>query len=110
MFIPRIWLVTAGPVLDSFTVTVAFAVVDPVTVSPMAVVAVNVPEIPVTVIVEVPTVVVLLVDSVSTLVPVVGLVANAAVTPVGRPDAARVTLPAKGDMSVTVIVSVPLAP
>jgi len=39
---------------------------------------------------------------------VVGLVPNAAVTPVGNPDAARVTLPAKGLTSVTVMVSVPL--
>ena len=35
---------------------------------------------------------------------------NAAVTPVGIPDAANDTLPVKGLMSVTVIVSVPLAP
>jgi hypothetical protein len=32
------------------------------------------------------------------------------VTPLGWPDAANVTLPAKGLTSVTVIVSVPLAP
>ena len=35
---------------------------------------------------------------------------NAAVTPVGMPDAAKVTLPVNGLMSVTVMVSVPLAP
>jgi hypothetical protein len=35
-------------------------------------------------------------------------VANAAVTPLGRPDAARVTLPVNGLTSVTVMVSVPL--
>ena len=35
---------------------------------------------------------------------------NVAVTPVGSPVAARVTLPANGLTSVTVIVSVPLAP
>jgi hypothetical protein len=35
---------------------------------------------------------------------------NAAVTPVGRPDAANVTLPVNGLTSVTVIVSVPLPP
>jgi hypothetical protein len=35
---------------------------------------------------------------------------NEAVTPAGRPVAANVTLPANGLMSVTVIVSAPLAP
>jgi hypothetical protein len=35
---------------------------------------------------------------------------NAAVTPVGRPDAANATLPVNGLTSVTVMVSVPLAP
>lgn len=47
---------------------------------------------------------------VSTLVPVVGLVLNEAVTPLGRPVAARVTLPVKPPASVTVMVSVPLLP
>jgi hypothetical protein len=53
---------------------------------------------------------VLLALSVSTLVEVVGLVANVAVTPAGNPDAARVTDPVNPFTSVTVIVSVPLAP
>jgi hypothetical protein len=81
-----------------------------VTVSAMVVVAVSVPEVPVMVTVELPNVAVLLAVNVSTLVLVVGLVANAAVTPVGRPEAARVTLPANGLTSVTVMVSVALAP
>jgi hypothetical protein len=76
----------------------------------MVVVAVRLPEVPVIVTVDVPTVAAALAVNVSTLVEVVGLVANAAVTPVGRPDAARVTEPANGLTSVTVIVSVPLAP
>jgi len=42
------------------------------------------------------------------VVDAVGL--NAAVTPVGIPEAAKVTLPANGLTSVTVMVSVPLAP
>jgi hypothetical protein len=74
------------------------------------VVALKVPEVPVMVTVELPAVAVALAVSVSTLLPVVGLVPNAAVTPLGKPDAARVTLPAKGLTSVTVIVSVPLLP
>jgi hypothetical protein len=81
-----------------------------VIVSAMVVVAPNVPEVPVIVTDAAPTVAVALAVSVSTLVEVVGLVANAAVTPVGRPDAARVTEPVNGLTRVTVIVSVPLAP
>jgi hypothetical protein len=70
----------------------------------------NVPEVPVMVIGYAPATVVEATANVTTLVAVAGLVANAAVTPVGRLDAARVTLPANGLTSVTVIVSVPLAP
>ena len=57
-----------------------------------------------------PAVAVLLAVNVSTLVPVVGLVPNAAVTPLGNPDAARETLPVNPPMSVTVIVSVAVLP
>jgi len=80
------------------------------TVRAIVVVAVRVPEVPVIVTVAAPAVAVLLAVSVSTLLPVVGLVPNAAVTPLGNPEAARVTLPANGLTSVTVIVSVPLLP
>lgn len=74
------------------------------------VVAVRAPEVPVMVTVAAAKVAVLLTVSVSTLVPVVGLVAKAAVTPLGRPDAARVTLPVNPFTPVTVIVSVALIP
>ena len=84
--------------------------VEGTTVSAMVVVAVSVPEVPVMVTVAAPVVAELLAVRVSTLVLVVGLVANAAVTPLGRPEAARVTEPVNGLTSVTVIVSVPLAP
>ena len=80
------------------------------TVSAMVVVAVKAPEVPVMVTVAAPVVAVPLAVSVSTLLPVVGLVPNAAVTPLGNPEAARVTLPANGLTSVTVIVSVALLP
>ena len=80
------------------------------TVSAMVVDAVSVPEVPLMVIVEVPAAAVLLATNVTTLVPVVGLVPNVAVTPVGSPEAASVTLPLKGLISFTVMVSVPLAP
>lgn len=98
------------PVLAGFTVTVALAAVIAVTVSEIVVLAVNDPEVPLIVIVEVPAAAVGLTVNVTTLVLAAGLVPNAAVTPDGNPDAARVTLPANGLTSVTVIVSVPLAP
>jgi len=80
------------------------------TVSAMVVVADNVPDVPVIVTVEDPVVAVLLAVKVSTLLPVVGFVPNEAVTPLGRPDAASVTLPVNPPTSVTLIVLVPLLP
>jgi len=79
-----------------------------VTVSATVVVSVVLPEVPVIVTVDVPAVAALLAVNVATLVPVVGLVPNAAVTPLGRPEAASVTLPVNPFTSVTVIVSVAL--
>ena len=82
-----------------------------VTVRAMVVVSVKAPEVPVIVTVVGPPVVAkALAVSVSRLVPVVGLVAKPAVTPLGRPEAARVTLPEKPPTSVTVIVLVLLLP
>lgn len=80
------------------------------TVSARVVVAVRVPEVPVIVTVEVPVVAVALAVNVITLVPVVGFVPNAAVTPLGRPDAASVTLPLNPFTSCTVMVLLPLLP
>jgi len=79
-------------------------------VSAIVVVAVSEPEVPVIVTVDEPVVAVALAVSVSRLVPVVGLVPKEAVTPLGKPDAARVTLPVKPPTSVTVMVLVPLLP
>jgi hypothetical protein len=76
----------------------------------MVVVADNVPDVPVIVTVADPVVAVLLAVRVSTLLPVVGFVPNEAVTPLGKPDAASVTLPANPPTSVTLIVLVPLLP
>jgi hypothetical protein len=76
----------------------------------MVVDAVRVPDVPVMVTVAGPVVAVALAANVTTLVPVAGFVPKDAVTPVGRPDAERVTLPATGLTSVTVIVSVTLLP
>jgi len=89
---------------------VKFGVAVEFTVSASVVVAVKLPEVPVIVTVADPVVAALLAVSVSTLVPVVGFVPNAAVTPLGRPDAAKVTLPVNPPISVTVIVLVPLLP
>ena len=60
--------------------------------------------------VDVPVVAAALAVSVKTLVAVVGFVPNEAVTPVGKPDADKVTLPVKPFCGVTVIVLEPLAP
>src|SRR5712664_911760 len=76
----------------------------------IAVVFVKLPEIPVTVTVTVPVAAVLLAVSVNVLVLVVLLGLNDAVTPPGKPDADKLTLPLKPFCGVTVMVLVPLAP
>ena len=81
------------------------------TVREMVVLSVVVPEAPLMVTVTGPPVVAeLLAVSVSTLLPVVGLVPNVAVTPLGRPEAARVTLPVNPSTSVTEMLSVAVLP
>jgi hypothetical protein len=60
--------------------------------------------------VEVPTAAAPLAVSERVLVEVVGFVPNDAVTPVGRFEAARVTLPANPFKSLTVIVVTPAVP
>jgi hypothetical protein len=60
--------------------------------------------------VEVPGAAVLLAVNVSVLVLVAGFALNDGVTPVGRPDAARFTLPVNPFVGATVIVLVWLAP
>jgi hypothetical protein len=68
------------------------------------------PEVPVIVTVTVPVVAVPLAARVSVLVAVAGLGLNEAVTPLGRPDADKLTLPLKPFCGVTVTVLVPLPP
>ena len=68
------------------------------------------PDVPVIVTVEVPATAVLLAVNVSVLVLVAGFGLNDGVTPAGRPDAVRFTLPVNPFVGVTVIVLVPLAP
>jgi hypothetical protein len=60
--------------------------------------------------VDVPVVAVPLAVRVRVLVVVVGLGLNCAVTPFGRPDALKVTLPVKPFSGTTVMVVWPLAP
>jgi hypothetical protein len=71
---------------------------------------VRVPDDPDTDTVAMPMAAVPLAVSVNTLVPAVLLGLKDAVTPLGRPDAAKLTFPVKPFSGVTVIVLVPLAP
>lgn len=94
---------------DDEGVSVKLGVGLALTVTEMDVDAKREPETPVIDTRVVPTVAVLLAVSVRTLVPEVGLVPKAAVTPLGRPDAVRAALPVKQN-SVTVMVSVAVPP
>ncbi len=73
-------------------------------------VCVKLPEVPVMVTVTAPVVAVLLAVSVKVLVAVAGFGLKDAVTPLGKPEADKLTLPLKPFCGVTVIVLVPLAP
>jgi hypothetical protein len=81
-----------------------------VTVRLRVVLPVVLPDTPEMVTVTVPVAAAEVADKVSVLVPEVGFGLNAAVTPLGKPEAERVTLPLKPPTSVTVIVLVPLLP
>jgi len=81
-----------------------------VTVRVIVVVGFKLPDVPVIVTVDVPVAAVALAVSVKVLVEVVGFGTNAAVTPLGRPEADNVTLPLKPFVGTTVIVLVPLLP
>ena len=80
------------------------------TVRVIVVVFVKLTDVPVIVTVTVPDVHVLLNVSVSTLVVVAGFGLKEAVTPLGRPDADKLTLLLKPFCGATVIVVVALAP
>jgi len=71
---------------------------------------VRLPEVPVIVTVAVPVVAVLLAVSVKVLVVVVLVGLKLAVTPLGRPEADKLTEPVKPLLGVTVMVLVPLVP
>lgn len=80
------------------------------TVSDSVVEFVMLPDTPVMVTVAVPAVAVLLAVKVNVLVPVALLGLNDALTPLGRPEADRLTLPLNPFCGAMVIVLVPLAP
>jgi hypothetical protein len=71
---------------------------------------VKLPEVPVMVTVAGPATAVLVADSVNVLVLAAGLGLKAAVTPVGKPIADKVTVPLKPFSGATVMVLEPLAP
>jgi hypothetical protein len=114
------WLVMVivlVPLAPCFTVSeegeapiVKFGLAAAFTVKVRVVVAIRLPDVPVIVTVAVPVVAEALAVSVSVLVALVGLGLNTAVTPLGTPEAARVTLPLNPPRSVTVMVLVPPAP
>jgi hypothetical protein len=89
---------------------VKFATGAAFTVSETVVVLVKLPEVPVMVTFTVPVAAVLLEVSVKVLVLVVLLGLKEAVTPLGKPDADKLTLPLKPFCGVTEIVLAPLAP
>jgi hypothetical protein len=72
----------------------------------MVVLSVKLPDVPVIVTAAVPVVAVALVVRVSVEVLVAGFALNAAVTPLGRPEAERVTLPLNPFAGMIVIVHV----
>jgi hypothetical protein len=82
----------------------------PVIVRPIVVLCVKLPDVPVMVTVVVPVDALALAIKVSVLVLVAGFGLNAAVTPLGRPDAERVTLPLKPFDVVIETALVPLLP
>lgn len=90
--------VTAGPPPAWFTVRLN------------VVVCVMLPDTPVTVTVDVPSVAVALAVKVSVLLVVAGFGLNAAVTPLGKPEALKVTLPLKPFCGVMVMVLVAVPP
>lgn len=80
------------------------------TPSVTVVVDVMLPDVPVMVSVLVPTLVEPLAVNVSVLLPVVGFGENVPVTPAGRPDTERLTVPVKPYSSFTYTYAVPEVP
>lgn len=110
-------LIVLLPLVPCFTVKLLgeadsekFGVAVALIVNEIDVVWLNVPDVPVIVTELVPVVAVELAVKVTTLLPVVGFVPKLAVTPDGRADVDRLTLPVNPPLGVTVIVELPLLP
>jgi hypothetical protein len=80
------------------------------TVRLTAVVCVRLPDVPLIVTLAVPVAAVALAVSVKVLVEVVGFGLNPAVTPLGKPEALKLTLPVNPFVGLTVMVLLPLVP
>ena len=80
------------------------------TVSEIVALFFKAPEAPLMVTVDVPVLAVLLAVRVNVLAPVAGFGLNDAVTPLGNPDAERLTFPLNPFCGVIVTVLVPLVP
>jgi len=104
------WLPWVMVRVEGAALIVKFGVPEALTVSTRVVVAIRLPEVPVIVTVAVPVVAELLAVSVSVLVVPVLVGLNTAVTPLGRPDADRLTMPLNPFRSCTVMVLVPPGP
>src|SRR5216684_21555 len=90
--------------------SVKFGVGRGFTVSEIVAVFVKLPEVPLMLTVAAPVEAVLLAVSVKVLVAAAGFGLNDAITPLGRPEAVRLTLPLKPLRGVMVMVLEPLAP
>lgn len=102
---------TTVPQVSDAGVTVTVGPPPPlVTVRLTEVVAVRLPDVPVMVTVDVPVAAVALAVRVKVLVVVAGFGVKVAVTPLGSPEALKVTLPLNPFCGVTVMVLVPLVP
>jgi len=115
--LPGVMVIVLVPLAPPFAMVTVFGDAESVklcteacTVRLIIVVLVKLPEVPVIVTVTVPVAAVALAVKVKVLVEVVGFGLKAAVTPLGSPDAERVTLPLKPPTGVMVIVIVPLLP
>ena len=93
-----------------FAVRLKFGATAAFTVRLNVVVFVKLPDVPVMVTVTVPVAAEPLAVNVSVLVEAAGFGLNPAVTPLGKPEAERVTLPLKPSDGVMVMVLVPLLP
>jgi len=107
VFTEALWPTTTFPHTSEVGVSFTFA---PLMVMVTVVVCDKLPDVPVIVITFEPAAADAVAVSVNVLFEVVGFGLNAAVTPLGRPEATNVTLPLKPFEGTTAMVLVPLLP